>query len=130
MTINEGNPVPTATFSSESMTTSTGSLDDDSTTASQLSPSSSTSFIGDCVYRGEGNANIVVALPQVRRQTFFLIIRQFVDSLYFHFYRYMSFFHVFYRKCVISFSEAYEKFDVCNIFTNRIHSITKPIDYA
>ncbi|XP_043800806.1 inositol-pentakisphosphate 2-kinase isoform X3 [Apis laboriosa] len=60
MKINEGNPVATTAFP-ESMTTSTGSFDGDLRTTSPLS---STFSIEDCVYRGEGNANIVVALPQ------------------------------------------------------------------
>lgn len=63
MKINEGNPVTITAFP-ESMTTSTGSFDGDLRTTS---PFSSTFSIEDCVYRGEGNANIVVALPQVSR---------------------------------------------------------------
>ena len=66
MRINERNPVATSTFSSESMTTSIRSLDDDPTTPPKSSLPLSTLFIEDCVYRGEGNANVVIALPQVR----------------------------------------------------------------
>ncbi|XP_043510557.1 inositol-pentakisphosphate 2-kinase isoform X5 [Frieseomelitta varia] len=67
MRINEGNPVATSTLSSESMTTSIRSLDDDPTTSPKSSLPLSTLFIEDCVYRGEGNANVVIALPQERK---------------------------------------------------------------
>ncbi|XP_076171878.1 inositol phosphate kinase 1 isoform X2 [Ptiloglossa arizonensis] len=64
MRINEGNPVETTTLSSESMTTSTGSSGDDYPVIPR-SPLPFTTFsIEDCVYRGEGNANVVIALSQ------------------------------------------------------------------
>lgn len=63
MRINEGNPVSSTAFSVESVTTSSGGSDDDSPTIPELPPSSTFS-IEDCIYRGEGNANIVVALPR------------------------------------------------------------------
>lgn len=72
MKINEGNPVATTAFPPESMTTSTGNFDGDSRTTSPLS---STFSIEDCVYRGEGNANIVVALPRVSCKIFFFIYK-------------------------------------------------------
>ncbi|KOX81095.1 hypothetical protein WN51_10020 [Melipona quadrifasciata] len=67
MQINEGNPVATSTLSSESMITSVKSFGDDSTTLPKCSLPLSTLFIEDCVYRGEGNANVVIALPQERK---------------------------------------------------------------
>nr|XP_033338253.1 inositol-pentakisphosphate 2-kinase isoform X1 [Megalopta genalis]XP_033338254.1 inositol-pentakisphosphate 2-kinase isoform X1 [Megalopta genalis]XP_033338255.1 inositol-pentakisphosphate 2-kinase isoform X1 [Megalopta genalis]XP_033338256.1 inositol-pentakisphosphate 2-kinase isoform X1 [Megalopta genalis]XP_033338259.1 inositol-pentakisphosphate 2-kinase isoform X1 [Megalopta genalis] len=64
MRINEGNPVATAAFSSEPMTTSTGSPDDDYPANSELPLPLTTLSVEDCVYKGEGNANIVIGLPQ------------------------------------------------------------------
>ncbi|XP_078048955.1 inositol phosphate kinase 1 isoform X2 [Augochlora pura] len=64
MSINEGNPVATAAFSSEPMTTSTGSLGDDYPANSELPLPLTTLSVEDCVYKGEGNANVVIALPQ------------------------------------------------------------------
>ena len=66
MRINEENPVASSTLSSESMTTSVRSSDDYSTMPPKSSLPLSTFFIENCVYRGEGNANVVIALPQVR----------------------------------------------------------------
>ncbi|XP_054011248.1 inositol-pentakisphosphate 2-kinase isoform X1 [Hylaeus anthracinus] len=64
MRISEGNPVETATLSSESMTTSTGSTGDDYPAIPEP-PLPSTPFaVEDCVYRGEGNANVVIALSR------------------------------------------------------------------
>ncbi|XP_076641299.1 inositol phosphate kinase 1 isoform X2 [Halictus rubicundus] len=64
MRINEGNPVAAAAFSSESMTTSTGSPSDDYPVNSELPLPLTTFSVQDCVYKGEGNANVVIALPQ------------------------------------------------------------------
>lgn len=67
MRISEGNPVETTACSSESMTTSTGSSGDDSPAIPEPPLPLTTFPIEDCVYRGEGNANVVIALPQVSR---------------------------------------------------------------
>ncbi|XP_076293364.1 inositol phosphate kinase 1 isoform X2 [Lasioglossum baleicum] len=64
MRINEGNPVAAAAFSSESMTTSTGSPSDDYPANSDLPLPLTTFSVQDCVYKGEGNANVVITLPQ------------------------------------------------------------------
>ncbi|XP_076236428.1 inositol phosphate kinase 1 [Calliopsis andreniformis] len=64
MRISEGNPVETTACSSESMTTSTGSSGDDSAAIPEPLLPLTTFSIEDCVYRGEGNANVVIALPQ------------------------------------------------------------------
>ncbi|XP_076639205.1 inositol phosphate kinase 1 isoform X2 [Colletes latitarsis] len=64
MRINEGNPAETTVLSSESMTTSTGSSGDDYPAISEPPLPLATFSIEDCVYRGEGNANVVIALSQ------------------------------------------------------------------
>lgn len=67
MRISEGNPVESTACSSESTTTSTGNSGDDSM-AIPGPPLPLTAFsVEDCVYRGEGNANVVIALSQVSR---------------------------------------------------------------
>ncbi|XP_043258042.1 inositol-pentakisphosphate 2-kinase isoform X1 [Colletes gigas] len=64
MRISEGNPAETTVLSSESMTTSAGSSGDDYPTISEPPLPLATFSIEDCVYRGEGNANVVIALSQ------------------------------------------------------------------
>nr|XP_034188564.1 uncharacterized protein LOC117608095 isoform X2 [Osmia lignaria] len=67
MRISEGNPVGSSRFSPEPMTASTGSSDDESPTIPETSLPLTTFSVEDCVYRGEGNANVVIALPQERK---------------------------------------------------------------
>ncbi|XP_076667278.1 inositol phosphate kinase 1 isoform X2 [Andrena cerasifolii] len=64
MRISEGNPVESTACSSESMTTSTGNSGDDSMAIPEPPLPLTTFSVEDCVYRGEGNANVVIALSQ------------------------------------------------------------------
>ncbi|KZC14890.1 PREDICTED: inositol-pentakisphosphate 2-kinase [Dufourea novaeangliae] len=68
MRISEGNPAAATMFSSESMTTSTGSSGDVYPASSELPfPPRTFSVEDSVVYRGEGNANVVIALSQERK---------------------------------------------------------------